>query len=390
MTTPVVDLFKFDDLLTPAQRELRDQVRNYMEEVVRPNINDYWESGEIALDLALGLRDLPIVGGSMQGYGCAGLDHLSSGLVKYEICRVDGSIGTIFGTHSGLTMGSISLYGSEAQKQRWLPPMARMEKLGAFALTEPHRGSDAAHILTTARRVGDHYVLNGHKRWPGNATIADLVLVWARDESGRFGGFVLEDPSELPGYSAKHIAGRITKRATHLADITLEDLHIPAANRLANCSSFRHLNAVLSHTRAGVAWEAVGLAAGCYEIALKYACEREQFGKPIAAFQLMQAKLVEMASDLAQMQLLVWRLAQLQEAGEATPGQISLAKQTCAAKARRAAALAREILGANGILLDNHVARLFTDVEATYTYEGTNEINLLIAGREITGIGAFV
>lgn len=389
MSTPVTDPFLFDDLLTPAQRTLRDQVREYMEGVVKPAINSYWEKGEIALDLALGLRDLPIVGGTLKGYGCAGLDSVSSGLVKYEICRVDGSIGTIFGTHSGLTMGSIGFYGSKEQKERWLPAMARMEKLGAFALTEPHRGSDAAHLLTEARRVGDHYVLNGHKRWPGNATIADLVIIWGRDESGRFGGWVLEDPSQLPGYTAEHIAHRITKRATHLADITLDEVHVPAANRLANCNSFRDLTAVLSHTRAGVAWEAVGLAAGCYEIALQYACEREQFGKPIAAFQLMQAKLVEMASDLSQMQLLVWRLAQLIDAGKATPGQISLAKQTCASKARRAASLAREIMGANGILLDNHVARLFTDVEATYTYEGTNEINLLIAGREITGIGAF-
>ena len=176
----------------------------------------------------------------------------------------------------------------------------------------------------------------------------------------------------------------------HQAEIILDDVHLPAANRLAHCNSFRDVTAVLANTRAGVAWEAVGLAAGCYEIALQYACQREQFGKPIAAFQLVQAKLVEMASDLVQSQLLVWRLAQLMEAGSATSGQLSLAKQSCAAKARRAAALAREILGGNGILLDNHAARLFTDAEATYTYEGTNEINLLVAGRELTGIGAFV
>ena len=394
MTTPITDPFKFDELLTPAQRALRDQVREYMERVVRPAINDYWERGEIALELALGLRDLPIVGGTQRGYGCAELDCLSDGLVKYEICRVDGSISTLFGVHSGLAVGSIGMLGSEEQKQRWLPAMARMERLGAFALTEPERGSDAAHVQTTARRVGGHYVLNGEKRWIGNGTIADLIIVWARDEGGRFGGFVLEDPAQLPGFTAKAMGGKIAKRAVHQAEIRLEDVHVPAANRLVNCNSFRDLTAVLANTRAGVAWEAVGLAAGCYEIALKYACEREQFGKPIAAFQLIQAKLVEMAADLAQTQLLVWRLAQLMEAGAATSGQLSLAKQTCAVKARRAAALAREILGGNGILIDNHVARLFTDVEATYTYsfpdEGTNEINLLIAGREITGIGAFV
>ena len=390
MTTPNVDLFDFDGLLTPQQRALRDQVRDYMETLVKPAINDYWERAEIALDLALGLGELPIMGGTMGVHGCAGLDSVSDGLVKYEICRVDGSISTIFGVHSGLAMGSIGMLGSEEQHARWLPAMVRMERLGAFALTEPERGSDAAHVLTTARQVGGHYVLNGRKRWIGNGTIAHLIIVWARDEAGRFGGFVLEDPSQLPGFTATAMTGKISKRAVHQADITLDEVHVPAANRLAHCNSFRDLARVLALGRAGVAWEAVGLAAGCYEIALDYACRREQFGKPIASFQLVQAKLVEMAADLAQSQLLVWRLAKLMEEDAATPGQLSLAKQTCAAKARRAAALAREILGANGILLDHHAARLFTDVEATYTYEGTNEINLLIAGREITGIGAFV
>ena len=390
MTPPVTDPFQFDDLLTPAQRALRDQVRAYMETVVKPAINDYWERAEIALPLALGLRDFPIVGGTQRGYGCAGLDCVSDGLVKYELCRVDGSVSTLFGVHSALAIGSIGMLGSDEQKQRWLPAMARMERLGAFALTEPQQGSDAAHVQTTARRAGEQYVLNGHKRWIGNATIADLLIVWARDESGRFGGFVLEDPAQLPGFTATAMTGKISKRAVHQAEIILDDVHLPAANRLAHCNSFRDVTAVLANTRAGVAWEAVGLAAGCYEIALQYACQREQFGKPIAAFQLVQAKLVEMASDLVQSQLLVWRLAQLMEAGSATSGQLSLAKQSCAAKARRAAALAREILGGNGILLDNHAARLFTDAEATYTYEGTNEINLLVAGRELTGIGAFV
>ena len=389
MSAPLYDPFDFDGLLTPEQRALRGQVREYMETAVKPAINEYWERAEIALDLALGLGNLPIIGGTMQGHGCAGLDSVSDGLVKYEICRVDGSISTIFGVHSGLAMGSIGLLGSEEQQERWLPAMARLERLGAFALTEPERGSDAAHVLATARQVGEHFILNGRKRWIGNGTIADLIIVWARDEVGRFGGFVLEDPSQLPGFTATAMTGKISKRAVHQAEITLEEVHVPAANRLANCNSFRDLARVLALGRAGVAWEAVGLAAGCYEIALDYAIRREQFGKPIASFQLVQAKLVEMAADLAQSQLMVWRLANLMEAGTATAGQLSLAKQSCAAKARRAAALAREVLGANGILLDHHAARLFTDVEATYTYEGTNEINLLIAGRELTGIGAF-
>ena len=392
MPTPDFDPFRFDDLLTPEQRALRDQVRGYMESVVRPAINDYWERAEMARDLALGLGKLPIpiIGGTLTGYGCAGLDNVSSGLVKYELCRVDGSVSTLFGVHSGLAIGSIALLGSDEQKARWLPPMVAMEKLGAFGLTEPERGSDAAHVQTTARLVGDFWVLNGQKRWIGNGTIADILIIWARDEGGRFGGFVLENPRDLPGFQAETITGKIAKRAVHQANITLTDVHIPAADRLAHCHSFRDLNAVLDYTRAGVAWEAVGLAAGCYEIALDYACRREQFGKPIAGFQLIQAKLVEMAAELSQMQLLVWRLARLMDAGQASAGQISLAKQTCAAKARKMAGQAREILGGNGILIENHAARLFTDAEATYTYEGTNEINLLIAGREITGVSAFV
>ncbi len=386
---PTTDPFDFDGLLTPAQRDLRDRVREYMETEVKPRINDYWERGEVALPLALGLSELPIVGGTLRGYDCAELDNVSNGLVKYELCRVDGSVGTIFSSHSGLAMGAIGLLGSEEQKRRWLPAMASMERMGAFCMTEPQRGSDAAHIQTTARRDGAEYVLNGQKRWPGNGTIADLLIIWARDEAGHFGGFVLEDPAQFDGFTASPICGRIAKRAVHLAEISLWDVRVPAANRLAYCNSFSDLDTVFAQTRAGVAWEAVGLADGCYEIALQFACRREQFGRPIGAFQLIQAKLVEMAAGLSQAQLLVWRLAQLMEDGAATAGQISLAKQSCAATARRAAALAREILGARGLLLDNHVARLFTDAEATYTYEGTNEINLLIAGRELTGIGAF-
>ena len=238
MTTPQTDPFQFDGLLTPAQRALRDQVRDYMETVVRPAINDYWERGEIALELALGLRDLPIVGGTQRGYGCAGLDCVSDGLVKYEICRVDGSISTLFGVHSGLAIGSIGMLGSEEQKDRWLPAMARMERLGAFALTEPERGSDAAHVQTTARRVGGHYVLNGEKRWIGNGTIADLIIVWARDEGGRFGGFVLEDPAQLPGFTAKAMGGKIAKRAVHQAEITLEDVHVPAGQPARQMQQF--------------------------------------------------------------------------------------------------------------------------------------------------------
>jgi glutaryl-CoA dehydrogenase len=340
--------------------------------------------------MALGLKELPIVGGSIEGYGCAGLDLLSAGLVAYELSRGDGSIGTFFGVHSGLAMGSIALLGDEEQRRRWLPAMVGMEKLGAFGLTEPLRGSDAAHVLTTARREGDTYLLNGEKRWIGNASIADLLIIWARAEDGSFGGFVVEEPREVEGLRVEDIWGKITKRAVLNGHITLEEVRVPVENRLALCHSFRDTAKVLAHTRYGVAWEAAGLAAGCYELALAYALEREQFGRPIAGFQLVQQKLVEMASEVAQMQLLCLHLARLFCADQMTAGVVAMAKYNNARKARRVAELARETMGGNGVLIENHVARLFTDAEAVYTYEGSNEINLLVAGRELTGIGAFV
>jgi glutaryl-CoA dehydrogenase len=359
-----------------------------MESTVLPAINGYWERAEFPKDLATGLRELDIIGGPIRGYGCPGLDPLSEGLVIFELARVDGSIATFFGVHSGLAMRSIASLGSEEQQQRWLPAMVRLEKIGAFGLTEPERGSDAAHLLTTVQREGDNYILNGAKRWIGNAAVADLLIIWARDQSGGMGGFVIEHPGQTQGVSIKNISGKISKRAVLNADIILNEVRVPADNRLANCASFKDLARVLVESRYGVVWEATGLAAGCLELALQYAQTREQFGKPIGAYQLIQAKLVDMAAAVTQMWLLGYQLSHLLATGRMTAGQVALAKYNNARKARAVAQLAREIFGGNGVLLENHVARLFTDAEAVYTYEGSNEINLLIAGRELTGFNA--
>jgi glutaryl-CoA dehydrogenase len=286
-------------------------------------------------------------------------------------------------------MNSIGKLGSEEQKERWLPGMARLEKIGAFGLTEPERGSDAAHILTTFERRGDNYVLNGRKRWIGNAAIADLLIIWARNEAGEFGGFVIEDPRETEGVMIQNIGGKISKRSVLNADITLEEVVVPAANRLEKVRSFRHLSEVLAQNRYAIGWVAAGLGAGCFEWAREYALQREQFGRPIGSFQLIQQKLVEMLSMVTDMQLLCLQLARLMESGEITSPMLSLAKYANSRKARQVAQLAREVLGGNGILIENHIARLMLDAEAVYTYEGTNEINLLIIGREITGISAF-
>ncbi len=383
------DFLKLDELLTAEQHHLRQQVRDYVAEAVLPTINDYWETAEFPMEMAMKLKSLPIMGGMLTSYGCAGLSPLTYGLVRYELARGDGSISTFYGVHNGLAMNTIGKLGSEAQRARWLPAMAQLEKIGAFALTEPERGSDAAHILTTFRREGEGYVLNGRKRWIGNAAIADLLIIWARDENGEFGGFVIEEPQRTAGVTIQNIEGKISKRAILNADISLSDVVVPAANRL-EIRSFRQLSEVLAQNRYAIGWEAAGLGAACFERARQYASQREQFGKPIASFQLIQQKLVEMLSMVTDMQLLCLQLARLMENGELTSPMLSLAKYANARKARQVAQLAREVLGGNGILIENHIARLMLDAEAVYTYEGTNEINMLIVGRELTGISAFL
>jgi len=384
------DYYGLDEKLTDKQRALRDQVRAFVQDEVLPNINPYWEKAEFPWPIAEKLKELPIMGGPIPTHGGAGLDFVEMGLVGYELAKGDGSVGTFYGVHSGLAMGSISLLGSEEQKDRWLPAMAKMEKIGAFGLTEPNRGSNATQVETTARLDGDHYVLNGAKRWIGNASIASIIIIWARDEEGKFGGFVIENPKEVDGLEITDIWGKVGKRSVLNADIVMKDVRVPVENRLANVSSFKHTAQVLGMGRYGVSWEAAGVAAGAFELALKYALEREQFGKPIAGFQLIQQKLVEMATEVTLMQQLCWRLGELMTAFKMGEGQVSMAKYNNARKARYVTGLAREILGGNGILIDNHIARLWTDAEVIYTYEGTNEVNLLLVGRDLTGINAIV
>lgn len=392
METTGFDFYKIDTFMTDKQRRVQQAVREFVETEVLPHINPYWDRGEFPRQIAMKLRDIEpnIVGGMIRGRGSAGLDPLEMGLVMYELAKGDGSISTFYGVHSGLAMGSVGLLGSDEQRDRWLPAMARLEKIGAFGLTEPEHGSDATGIETTAVRDGDEYVLTGEKRWIGNASISDLLIIWARDDEDNIGGFVIEDPHNVEGLEICDLHGKIAKRAVLNAHIKLNGVRVPAENRLAKTKTFNDIGKVLTIGRVGVSWEAAGVAAGAFEHALKYAKERVQFGRPIAGFQLIQQKLVEMATELTAMQLMSMQLSQLLAVGQVTPGIASMAKYNNARKARRIAALARETLGGNGILIDNHVARLFTDAEAVYTYEGTNEIQMLLVGREITGINAMV
>jgi glutaryl-CoA dehydrogenase len=381
------DFYRIDDLLTDEERGVRDRVRTFSDKEIVPIINDYWERAEFPFELVPKLAALRLAGGTIEGYGCPGLSTVATGLVAMELARGDGSVCTFFGVHSGLAMTSIAMLGSEEQKQRWLPAMARLDKIGAFGLTEPRHGSDAVALETRARRDGDAWVLDGAKRWIGNASIADLVIVWARDDHGKVGGFVVEKGT--PGYAASVMTGKTAKRAVWQAEITLDGVRVPADQRLAGSRSFADTARVLTATRYGVAWEAVGHAVAAYEAALAYVKDREQFGAPIGSFQLVQARLARMLAEVTTMQLLCLRLSQLAAAGRMTEGMASLAKMNNAAKARRVVADARDILGGNGILLENHVARHQADMEAVYTYEGTDNIQSLIVGREITGESAF-
>jgi len=381
------DFYMMDELLTDEERRVRDKVRVFCDQEVIPIINDYWERAAFPFELIPKLAALGIAGSDIQGYGCPGLSMTASGLIAVELARGDASVCTFFGVHSGLAMHAISMLGSEEQKRRWLPPMARMEKIGAFGLTEPDHGSDAVALETRAHRVGNEYILNGAKRWIGNASFADVVVIWARDDDGNVGGFLVE--KDTPGFQTDVMTGKVAKRAVWQTDIALTDVHVPAENRLAHANSFKDTSLVLTATRSGVAWEAVGHAVAAYEIALTYAQQRVQFGKPLASFQIIQNKLANMLANVTTMQLLCLRLSQLQEAGKMSAAMASLAKMNNARLAREVVADAREMLGGNGILLEYHIARHHADIEAVFTYEGTDTIQSLIVGREITGRQAF-
>jgi glutaryl-CoA dehydrogenase len=383
------DYYLLEQLISEEEREIRDKVRSFADREVIPVINEYWEKAEFPFELLPKLAGLGIIGTTIDGYGCPGMSRLAAGLVALEMSRADGSINTFLGVHSGLAMGSIAMLGSEEQRARWLPPMARLEKIGAFALTEPNHGSDSVALETSVRKDGDEYVLNGEKRWIGNASFADVVIVYARNEEGHVGGYVVE--KDTPGFDASRlITGKTGKRAVWQPDVLLEDVRIPLENKLENANTFKDVNRVLTATRGGAAWECVGHAVACYEAALTYAKARKQFGRPIASFQLIQNKLANMLADLTAMQLICFRMAQLQEQGEMTGPMASLAKMYNAQKAKHVCSEARDILGGNGVLLEYHVARHMTDMEIVHTYEGTDTIQSLIIGRDITGISAFV
>jgi glutaryl-CoA dehydrogenase len=387
-SVPATDLYLVDELLSDEDRAVRDRLRAFCEAEVLPVINPYWERAEFPFELVPKIAALGLAGGTIRGHGCPGMSAVAAGLVSQEWARADGSIGTFFGVHSNLAMQSIDMLGSEEQKERWLPGMARLELVGAFALTEPEHGSDAVALETSVRRDGDEYVLDGRKRWIGNASIADLVIVWARNEEGDVGGYVV--PKGTDGFDARVMTGKTALRAVWQADITLTGVRVPAENRLPGGRTFKDVATVLARTRYTVAWRALGMALGAFETALAYVAERRQFGLTLSSFQLVQDKLSRMAAEITAMQLLSLRISQLADERRLSGAMASLAKMNHAAKARQVVADARDILGGNGILLENHVARQHADMEAIFTFEGTDSVQSLIVGRELTGVSALV
>ena len=391
LPAPDSDFYLIKQVLSDDERDLLTKVRLFMENRVAPVINKYWAEDAFPFELIPAIRGLNIVGVGFEGYGCPGGSTLLDGFIAMELARVDSSIATFYGVHSGLAMGSIYLGGSEEQKQRWLPPMARLEKVGCFGLTEPLVGSGAGGgLLTTAKRQGDNWVLNGQKRWIGNSPWCDLSIIWARDlDDNQVKGFVIENKT-TPGFSVEKIEHKVALRVVQNGVITLNDCRVPEENRLQGDLSFRDTARVLRLTRQYVAWEAVGCSMGAYEHALKYAQTREQFGKPIASFQMIQDLLAKMLGNITASQCMVVRLAQLQDQGKLLDQHASLAKAFCTVRMRETVAWARELLGGNGIVLDYNVARFFADSEALYSYEGTREMNSLIVGKAVTGFSAFV
>lgn len=390
--TPLLesDFYGFQQQLTVEERASLGRLRQYLAREVAPIADAYWARAEFPMQVIAPLAELGMYGPGVPLVRQFENSAVYRGWAALELGRVDASVATFIGVQSGLAMNSIAVAGSDEQQREWLPRMATGEIVGAFGLTEPYSGSDSAKGLrTTARREGDEWVLDGEKRWIGNATFADVVVIWAKDVAdGQVKGFLVT--TDTAGFTATKIEDKIALRGVQNADIVMQDVRVPESRRLQNATSFRSTAEVLRLTRTEVAWQAVGIAVGAYEAALAYARERIQFGKPIAAHQLVQDLLVKSLSNITASIALCTQASAMQDAGVGGDEHSAMAKAFATAKMRETVAWCREVQGGNGIVLDKGVARFFADAEAIYSYEGTREVNTLIVGRAITGQAAFV
>jgi glutaryl-CoA dehydrogenase len=382
-----VDYYGIDELLTEEQRMMRDAVRDWVEAKFVPIVSQHHRDGTFPTELAKDLGEMGVFGATLKGYGCAGLDNVAYGLIMQELERGDSGLRSFASVQSGLVMYPIYSYGSDAQKERWLPRLQSGDALGCFGLTEPDHGSDPGSMKTRAVKKGQEYVLNGTKLWITNGSVADVAVVWAKGEDGEIGGYLVEKGT--PGYSTLDIHGKFSMRASITSELAFADCKIPLENKLPGVKGLKGPLSCLSQARYGIAWGAIGAAMGCYDWSLQYAQQRVQFNKPIGSFQLVQQKLVWMITEITKAQLLCLRLGQLKDMGKARPQQISMAKMNNVQIALDAARLARDILGAAGIVDEHPIIRHMMNLETVNTYEGTHDIHTLIVGRDITGLDAF-
>ena len=382
-----VDYYGIDDLLTEEQRMMRDAVRDWVEAKFLPVVSQHHRDGTFPMELARDLGEMGVFGATLKGYGCTGLDNVAYGLIMQELERGDSGLRSFASVQSGLVMYPIYSYGSDGQKDRWLPRLQSGVALGCFGLTEPDHGSDPGSMKTRAVKKGNEYVLNGTKLWITNGSVADVAVVWAKGDDGEIGGYLVEKGT--PGYSTLDIHGKFSMRASITSELAFADCRIPLENKLPGVKGLKGPLSCLSQARYGIAWGAIGAAMGCYDWALQYAQQRIQFNKPIGSFQLVQQKLVWMITEITKAQLLCWRLGQLKDAGRARPQQISMAKMNNVQMALDGARMARDILGAAGIVDEHPIIRHMMNLETVNTYEGTHDIHTLIVGRDITGLDAF-
>jgi glutaryl-CoA dehydrogenase len=382
-----VDYFGIEEHLSDEQRMIRDSVRDWVELRFLPIVTEHHRNATFPVELAAELGEMGVFGATLKGYGCLGLDHVAYGLIMQELERGDSGLRSFASVQSGLVMYPIYSYGSDAQKDRWLPPLQSGEAIGCFGLTEPDHGSDPGGMKTRAVTKGKEYVLNGTKLWITNGSVADVAVVWAKGDDGEIGGYLVEKGT--PGYSTLDIPGKFSMRASITSELAFQDCRIPLENKLPGVKGIKGPLSCLSQARYGIAWGVIGAAMGCYDWALQYAQQRVQFGKPIGSFQLVQQKLVWMINEITKAQLLCLQLGRLKDAGRVRPQQISLAKMNNAQMALDTARLARDILGAAGIVDEHPIMRHMMNLETVNTYEGTHDIHVLIVGRDVTGLDAF-